>query len=83
MNDQITALIRTWIPIWVGTGLTLWARRAGIIIDESTVAETQAVAVALVSSAYYAAVRTLETRWPVAGRLLGVPSPPVYGPPTV
>ena len=81
MNDYITSLIRTYVPLGVGFALTWLAREAGIVLDDNTSAMATAVAVALVTGAYYAAARAVEQHWPAVGRLFvafGLAKAPTY-----
>lgn len=78
MSDQIVALIRTWTPMAVGAGLAWLATLLGIVIDEETAATVGALAATILGAVYYAAVRFLERRFPMAGWLLGRAAPPAY-----
>lgn len=78
MSDYIVSLIRTWTPVGVGLALTWLAREANIVLDEDTSAMASAVAVALVSGAWYAVARALEARVPALGVLLGAAKAPAY-----
>jgi hypothetical protein len=52
------------------------------VVDEGTGAMATAVAVAVVSAAYYALARLVEARWPMIGKVLvalGLGSAPEYG----
>lgn len=81
MSDFVIAQIRTYVPIAVGFVLSLLVARG--VIDEGTSAEaTAAIAsglTAVLSGAYYFAVRALAERWPFFGSLLGVNIAPKYG----
>lgn len=77
-GDQLISIIRTSVPLGVGLVVTFLATELGIVLDEATSAQAAAVAVTVVSGAYYAAVRALEERWPVAGTLLGSSRAPHY-----
>lgn len=70
MDDYVVSIIRTWVPVAVGTALTWLARELGIVLDKDTSAMATAVAVALVIAVYYAAARAVEQRWPAVGRVL-------------
>lgn len=76
MSDQVVSLIRTVVPVIVGSLLT-WLAGRGIALDGAAV--TPAVTT-LIIGVYYAAVRWAEVRWPRAGWLLGVARPPSYRP---
>lgn len=82
MNDYILSLVRTYVPIGCGLALTWLARELGVVLDEDTGAMASTVAVALVTAAYYAAVRVLEAVDPRIGRVLlalGAGPAPTYG----
>jgi hypothetical protein len=75
MNDLVVSLIRTYVPIAVGTALSLLAT-LGITGVDST--EAAAVVTSLTIGLYYALARALERRKPAAGVLLGHKSAPSY-----
>lgn len=81
MSDYIISLVRTWVPILVGTFLTWLGMTTGIVLPENMPAELAATATAVVTGVYYALARLLESRWPWLGWLLGSPRTPVYEPP--
>ena len=72
MNDTLVSLIRTWVPVVVGTALAYLSRH-GLDIKVDPFAAT-----AIVVSIYYAVARALEKRWPFFGWLLGTPKEPAY-----
>lgn len=76
MSDVIISLVRTYVPLAVGGGLSWAATRLGIADFDSSGVE--AAAVLFVSAAYYALARLLERKWPVFRFLLGVPRQPGY-----
>lgn len=76
LHDLGPSIIRTVTPWVVGAVVTLLARWG---VDWTPTPEALVVATGLVSAAYYALVRILETRGRQAwGWLLGVPKAPVY-----
>jgi hypothetical protein len=70
MNDYVVSLIRTWVPLAVGSALTWLATRTGIVLDEQTSTMANTLAVGLVTAVYYTAARAVEQRWPRTGRAL-------------
>ena len=72
MADQITSLVRTWVPIAVGA-LISWGVLPADLSDSATLAFG-----GLIMGAYYAAVRVLEARFPWVGWLLGKAKTPTY-----
>ncbi len=76
MNDFITSIIRTWVPIIVGAFVTWLANTTGVTdIDTATLAT---VVTGVVIAVYYALVRLAEARWPAIGFFLGKPTKPEY-----
>ena len=74
MTDYGRSLIRTFVPLMVGS-LVAWLASRGVKVDESTVLPAIDV---VVTAVYYGIVRWAETRWPKAGWLLGAPGAPSY-----
>lgn len=71
------ALVRTFVPMLVGSVLSFFATHG---IDVSPQAE-EALTVgssAVLGGTYYFVVSALESRWPVAGLLLGSTARPTY-----
>ena len=64
-NDSITRLIRTYVPILIGTLITQFPFLDGVF--------NETVLVALAIAAYYALASLLEKVHPWFGYLLGVP----------
>lgn len=80
MSDFVVSAIRTYAPIAVGLALTFLAREAGVVVDTDTEAGLTAGLVGLLSAAWYALARWLESRWPALGWMLGAPKAPTYEP---
>lgn len=82
MGDTVLSLIRTYVPIIVGSFVS-WLVTLGVELD--AVAE-QGLIVGLTGvliGAYYTIARVLEKKWPVFGLLLGSRKQPEYvEPPT-
>lgn len=78
LHDYFTSLIRTAVPTVIASGVTWLATRYNIILDENTSAQLGITVTGLVLLLYYGAVRTLETRWPMFGLLLGSKKQPEY-----
>lgn len=74
MNDYFVSLIRTVVPVAVGS-LLGWLAVRGFEVPEGPVREA---VVGLCIAGYYAAVRAAERRWPALGVLLGRRAEPVY-----
>jgi hypothetical protein len=77
LNDFVTSLIRTWVPIIVGS-IIGWLAARGINIDAQAVAGLAAFLAAVFSGLYYLVIRLIERRYPGAGALLGSAKRPEY-----
>ena len=77
MTDFILSLIRTVVPIIVGS-VVGWLGARGIDVEPEAVGALTAGIGALAGAIYYAAARWLEQRWPILGHLLGPAQAPVY-----
>lgn len=81
MSDFITSLIRTYVPIIVGS-IIAWLSARGIAIDANAIAGLAAFLSAVFSGAYYLLIRILEKKYPQVGILLGSTRKPEYSNPT-
>lgn len=75
IRDYPASLIRTFVPVWVGAGITFLSDTLGPVDVDPQMGLVLAGAVA---SIYYAAVRKLEVKYPKLGWLLGMKGTPVY-----
>lgn len=75
LGDRGASLIRTGVPIAVGSGAAWLAQRTGY---PGVVPDLGPFAAWVAGFGYYAGVRELERRWPKFGILLGVPAQPAY-----
>jgi uncharacterized membrane protein (DUF441 family) len=83
MSDYLISLIRTWVPVGIGSALA-WLATFGVDLDADTQAGLVVTLTAVVIAVYYAVVRKLEQRWPAIGRVLlglGAAKTPVYASP--
>lgn len=80
LSNTVIALVRTWTPIVVGTLLTWLATYLHVVVDPTSQAGLVALAVAVLSAAYYTGVKFLEKKLPWTGWLLGVPATASYTP---
>lgn len=78
MNNLVTSIIRTVIPVLVGTVITWLQINLGVTVDDATSATLVSTATGITIAAYYVAVRWLETRFPKIGWLLGLAKAPGY-----
>lgn len=69
-NDYFVSLIRTWVPVAIGSALTWLASTLGIVLSEDTSAPLTVAAVGIVTAVYYALARAAEKQWPTLGRIL-------------
>ena len=74
MTDYGRSLIRTIVPLLVGT-LVAWLATRGVNVDQALILPA---ADAIFTALYYGIVRFFETKFPKAGWLLGVPGAPSY-----
>jgi len=77
MTDYGRSLIRTFVPLLVGSVVT-WLAARNVNLDASAIIPAVD---AFVAGAYYALVRWAESRWPKAGWLLGATGAPAYSVP--
>ena len=77
MSDTITSLIRTYVPIVVGS-LISWLVTKNIAVDEATATALVTAFTGLMIGIYYTVVRVLEKRFPWLGVLLGSRKQPEY-----
>jgi hypothetical protein len=75
LNTLAPSLIRTWVPVIVGSFLS-WLITVGIELDERSSTALITALTGLLIAAYYTAVRLLERRWPQVGVLLGLAKTP-------
>jgi len=77
MNDAIIALIRTIVPIAVGSVIA-WLSLRGVNLAPETATATTTALTGLLSGAYYAVVKLLSDNFPWMGWLLGYAAQPSY-----
>jgi len=77
-SDFVVSVIRTYVPIWVGVGVT-WLASVGLDLDTGSRTGLVAAATGLVIAVYYLAVRLAGKRWPIVEKyLLGSSRKPEY-----
>lgn len=83
LSTYVTSLIRTAVPIIVGSLLSLpgasWLVSALGITGDAARQQLATLLTFALSFLYYAIARAIESRWPKAGVLLGVAKAPTYG----
>lgn len=77
MNNLAVSLVRTWVPILVGS-LVSWCASLGFQVGTETRRSLMVWMTGLLIGAYYTAVRWLERRYPKLGFLLGSRQQPTY-----
>ena len=77
ITDYVISLIRTWVPIAVGS-VAAWLVAHGIGLDPGTAVGATAALSGVLSGVYYALVRLVEAKFPALGVLLGHTAKPSY-----
>lgn len=77
MSNFVTSQIRTYAPIIVGA-LIAWLATLGLELDADTQTGLVVALTGVLQAAYYLLARTLESRWPKLGVLLGSSKTPEY-----
>lgn len=98
VDDLALSLIRTWVPIGVGSLVAWLATRGGLVLSPHASATAGVVAAGVCAAAYYAIARALEQvtgggligragralgRWMLGGVIPALSRQPVYAPPPV
>lgn len=81
MSQYLISVIRTWVPVLVGSLLAKLVVIGVVIDDDSSTGLKNAITL-LVIGLYYAAIRWLEQKFPRVGIMLGYIRQPVYVDPT-
>jgi hypothetical protein len=66
----VESLIRTWVPVGLGSLLAWAAVHWHIVVGPRASATIGVIAAGLVVAGYYALARLVERRWPALGRWL-------------
>jgi uncharacterized membrane protein (DUF441 family) len=80
VSDFTTSVIRTIVPVIVGSVLA-WLASRGIRLDDEAATGLSTFLVAVFTAAYYILIRLVERKYPGAGALLGSPKKPEYSDP--
>lgn len=78
MNNFMTSIVRTYVPIVVGSVLSFLAVRYGLAVTPDIENQLVAGLTGLIIAVYYGIVRLLERKFPQVGVLLGSAQKPVY-----
>jgi len=70
MNDFITSLVRTWVPVGVGAFITWLATNYDIVVPKDASSSLVVGVAALVTAVYYAVARAIEKAYPSLGKVL-------------
>lgn len=76
-NDRIVSLIRTVVPAAAGSAITWLAANVGFLaawlnsLEQAELLAFYAGLATVATGLYYEAVKVLEKRWPIVGKLLG------------
>lgn len=82
MTNFVTSLVRTYVPILVGSVLSFLAVKYGFAVEPDVQNQLVAGLTGVVIAAYYLLARLLERKFPQLGVLLGSTQKPVYVEPT-
>lgn len=82
VRDLGASLVRTFVATAIGVGVAWLAKNAHVVIDENTSAGLVQAFTGAVVALYYLLVRTMETKVPAFGWLLGLAKLPTYPAPT-
>lgn len=77
MSNYVISLIRTWVPIAIGSVIA-WLAAHGLNLDPSATGGFEVFLTGVLSGAWYALARLLEAKFPWLGVLLGVPAKLAY-----
>lgn len=81
MNNFVTSLIRTYVPIAVGA-IVSYLLTLGVQLDANTQAGLVVALTGVLQAVYYLVARLLERKFPQFSVLLGSASQPKYVEPT-
>ena len=78
MTNFLISLIRTYVPIAIGSIISFLVVQYGFVVDESVTSQLVAGLTGFLIAAYYLGARILERKFPQLGFLLGTSAVPVY-----
>lgn len=78
LSNFAISLIRTWVPVVVGTVASYLLVHFGLTVDAGTQAQAVALLTGALIAGYYAVVHVLEQKFPKLGWLLGNAVRPHY-----
>ena len=77
MSDFIISLVRTAVPMLVGT-VSSYLITKGVEVTPELQIQLIGLLTSVISLAYYSLARLLETKYPKLGIMLGIPKTPIY-----
>lgn len=78
LSNFVISLIRTYVPALVGAAIS-WLALRGVEVTDDMRLLSVTMLTGLAMAAYYTIARTIETKWPILGRiLLGSKQAPTY-----
>lgn len=78
MNNFFISLVRTYVPIAVGSVISYLVVNYGLVVDPAITNQLVAGLTGLIIAGYYLLARLLERKFPQLGLLLGSTQKPVY-----
>lgn len=78
LSNWLASVIRTTVPIVVGSVAGWLAAKIGIVIDEQSQAGFVSGFTGVLIAGYYNLIRWAEGRWPWVGWFLGLAVNPTY-----
>jgi hypothetical protein len=76
-SNTVLSLVRTWVPIVVGS-LISWLAGLGLNVNDDAQGAMTVLMTAILIGLYYTVVRLLEKQFPWIGVLLGAQAQPQY-----
>lgn len=81
VNNFVTSLIRTWVPVGIGAFITWLATNYDVVVPEDASSSLVVGVTAVLIAIYYVVARLIEKQFPWLGKLLvglGAGSQPQY-----
>lgn len=78
MTNLAISLIRTYVPVAVGSVISFLVVNYGLVVDPTISNQLVAGLTGLIIAGYYLLARLLERKYPALGVLLGSTQKPVY-----
>lgn len=78
MTNFFISLVRTYVPIAVGSVISFLVVNYGLVVDPNVTLQLVTGLTGLIIAAYYLLARLLERKFPQLGVLLGSTQKPIY-----